>query len=132
MPDDVIEVVNQMGEDDEMPDGIHFCNILKESTLDDMYGDVNLQDDNSCASNKSWDMPKNGGQEDQKTMMYIDAVDDNEIDDLNKDLIQLRNGFGDNVNDGNNEHEYIEQGGIINEQDGQGNHFGNANNNPQA
>ena len=58
MPDNVIKVVNQIGEDDEMPDGIVFCNILKESTLDDMYGDVDSQDDSSCASNKSWDNSK--------------------------------------------------------------------------
>ena len=37
MPDDVIEVVNQMEKDEGMPDGIMFCNILKEPNLDDMY-----------------------------------------------------------------------------------------------
>ena len=40
MPDNLIEVVNQMGEDDGSPDGIVFYNILKESTIDDMYKDV--------------------------------------------------------------------------------------------
>ena len=54
------------------------------------------------------------------------------LGNLNKALLRLRNGLGDNVNDGNNEYTYIEQGGIINEQDGQANHFDNANNNPQA
>ena len=34
--------------------------------------------------------------------MYDDAVVDDEVDDLNQDLIQLRNGFGDNVNEFNN------------------------------
>ena len=43
-----------------------FFNILKESTIYDMYGDVDSQDDSSCASNKSWDMSKDGRQEDQK------------------------------------------------------------------
>ena len=57
-------------------------------------------------------MKKDGGQEDQK--------------------IQLRNGLGDNINDANTKLEYIEQSGIVNEHEGQGNHFGNANNNPQA
>ena len=65
-------------------------------------------------------------------MVYDDAVDDDEIDNLNKDLLHLRNRLGDNVNNGNNEHQYIEQGGIINEQDGQENHFGGGNNKPQA
>ena len=95
-----------------------------------MYGDVDSQDDNSCASDTSLDEKKDGDQIDQKTIVYDDDVDDDEIDDLNKDLLHLRNGLGDNVNDGNNEYNYIEQGKIINEQDGQGNHFGNTNNNP--
>ena len=42
-----------MGKDEGMLDRIHFCNILKESFLDDMFGDVNSQDDSSCASDKS-------------------------------------------------------------------------------
>ena len=77
-------------------------------------------------------MKKDGGQEDQKTIVYNDAFDDNKITDLNDYLVHLYNGQGDNVNNGNNKYNYIEQGGIINEQDEQGNHFGNANNNPQA
>ena len=40
IPDNVIKVVNQMGEDDESPDGTVFRNILKESTIDDMFGDA--------------------------------------------------------------------------------------------
>ena len=132
MPDDVIEVVNQMGEDDGSLDGIIFRNILKESTIDDMYEDVDSQDNSSCASDKSWDKKKDGGQIDQKTIVYDDDVDDDEIDNLNKDLLHLRNGLGDNVNNGNNKHKYIEKGGIINEQSEQGNHVGGGNNNHQA
>ena len=63
MSDDVIEVVNQMREDDGSPDGIVFCNIHKESTVDDMYSDVDSQDNSSCASDKSWKTKKDGGQE---------------------------------------------------------------------
>ena len=74
MPDDVIKVVNQMGEDDGSPDGIVFCNIHKESTMDDMYGDVDSQDNSSYASDTSWDKKKDGGQTDQKTIVY-DNVD---------------------------------------------------------
>ena len=44
MPDDVIEVINQMGEDDGSLDGIVSRNILKESTIDDMHGDVDSYD----------------------------------------------------------------------------------------
>ena len=61
MPGNVIEVVNQMGKDDGSPDGIIFCNIHKESTVEDMYGDVDSQDNSSCASDKSWEMKKDGG-----------------------------------------------------------------------
>ena len=61
MADNIIKVINQMGEDDRSPDGIVFHNILKESTIDEIYGDVDSQGTSSCASNKSWDMVKNGG-----------------------------------------------------------------------
>ena len=42
------------------------------------------------------------------------------------------NGLVANINDGNNKHNYIEQGGVINQQDGQENYFGGTKNNPQA
>ena len=70
MPDDVIKVVNQMGENDGSPDGIVFRNIHKESTVKDMYKDIDSQDDSSCASEKSWNMRKGRGQKDQKTIVY--------------------------------------------------------------
>ena len=121
-----------MEEDDGSLDGIVFRNIHKESTVDDMYGDVNSQDNGSCASDKSRDKAKDRIQIDQKNIVYDDAVDGHEIDNLNKDLLHLHNGLEDNVNNDNNKYNYIKQGGIINEQDGQGNHFSDANNNPQA
>ena len=55
MPDNVIAEVNQIWEDDGPPDGIVFRNIRKESTMEDMYGEVDSQDDSICASDKSWD-----------------------------------------------------------------------------
>ena len=118
-----------MKEDDGLPDKIVFRNILKESTIDDMYGDIDSQDNSSCASDKSWGMAKDGGQEDQKNIVHNDAVDSDEINDLNEDGLHLHNGLGNNVNNGNNKHYYIKQGEIINEQ---GTHFGNVNNNQQA
>ena len=60
-------------------------------------------------------MKKNGGQENQKTIVYNDSVDDDEVDNLHKDLIQLCNGFGGNVNEFSNKQEYIQQGGVVNE-----------------
>ena len=71
MPDDVIAVVNKMGEDDGSPEGIVFCNILKVIIMEDMYDNVDSQDDSSCASDKSWDMKKDGGQEDDKNIVYM-------------------------------------------------------------
>ena len=62
IPNNVIKVANQIGEDDRKPDRIVFHNILQESTMNDMYGNVNSQDNSSCVSNKSWDMKKNDDQ----------------------------------------------------------------------
>ena len=126
MPNNVIEIVNKIGKDEEIPDMIHFCNIHKEPILDDLYGDVESQDDSSCASDKSWDMPKDGGEIDQKNIVYNDAVDDGKIDDLNEeDTIHLKDGLANNNNNNNN----IKHVGVINQQDEHQNHFGAANNN---
>ena len=118
MPDNMIAVVNQMGKDKESPEGIVFCNIHKELTVKDLYGNVDSQDDSSCASDKTWDTKKDGGQNDDKNIVYDDDMEQDEINDLNKDLLLLRNGLGDNINDANNEHQYIEEGGILNEDEG--------------
>ena len=61
-------------------------------------------------------------------IVYNDDVEYDKIDDLNTDLLHLRNGLGDNINDANNKHQYIEEGGIFDEDEGQRNHFGNTNN----
>ena len=114
MPDDVIKVVNKMGKDEGMPNGMNFSNIQKKSTLDDLYGDLDSQDDTSCAPNKSWDILKDGDQIDQKTIVYNDAVDDDKIDDLNKeDALHLQDGLANNNGNNNNN---IEHGGVINQQ----------------
>ena len=60
-----------MREDDRLPEGIVFCNIHKETTVEDMYSNVDSQADSSCASDKSWDMKKDGNQEDNK---YIERI----------------------------------------------------------
>ena len=121
MPDNVIKVVNQMRKDDGSPDGMVFCNILKEWTIDYIYGNVNSQDNSSCVSNKSWDIAKDGSQEDQKNIIYDYTVDDDEINNLNEDGLHLRYGLEDNINGDNNKYNYIKQGGVINQQDRQGN-----------
>ena len=95
MSDNVIDILNKMGEDKGMPNGIHFCNIHKESTLDDLYKDIESQDDRSCVSvsYESWDIPNNGGEIDQKNIVYNDAVNDDEIDDLDNDPFHLNDGL---------------------------------------
>ena len=83
--------------------------------------------------NKSWDISKDGGQEDQKNIVYGDADNDGKIDNLNEeDLLHLRDGLVDNNNDDVIDHTYIEHGGVINQQDEQENRFGGADSNPQT
>ena len=100
--------------------------------MEDIYGNVDSQDKSSCASDKIWDMKKEGDKEDDKNIVYDDDMEQDEINDLNKDLLHLHNGLGDNINDANNKHQYIEKGGILNEDEEQRNHFGNAKNIPLA
>ena len=96
-----------------------------------MYGDVNSQDDSSCVSNKSWDMSKDGSWDDQKNTVYDDTVNDDKIVLLSKkDALRLHDGLADNNNNDDNNNNYIKHGGVINQQDGQENHFGGAYNNP--
>ena len=59
MPDDVIKVVNNLGEQDDMPTGIESRNMHKESTLLDLFADEDLNDDDSNASDKDWGDKKN-------------------------------------------------------------------------
>ena len=49
MPDDVIQVVNDMGIQEGMPSVIEFCNIRHESNLSDLFADDDLNNDNSNA-----------------------------------------------------------------------------------
>ena len=68
-----------------------------------------------------------------KNIVYDDNMEPDEINELNEDLLHLCNGLGDNINNANNKLQYIEEGGKLNEDEGQKrNHFGNANNVPLA
>ena len=73
MPDDVIQVVNDMGEQDGMLSGIEFCNIHHESTLVDLFADNHLNDDNSNTSGNDWGLNKNP-EEDLKKIKFDDHV----------------------------------------------------------
>ena len=71
-----------MGEDDGSPEGIVFRNIHKILTVEDLYCDVDSQDNRDNASDTSWDKKKHGGQDDNKSIVYDDDVEYDEIDDL--------------------------------------------------
>ena len=86
MPDDVIEVVNDMGKQEGMPNGIQFHNIHHKSTLADFYADEDLNDDDSCALVTDWDLSKKP-EEDLKKITFDDHVDDDEVEDFNIDII---------------------------------------------
>ena len=59
MPDNVIQVVNDMGIQEGMPSGIQFRNIHHESTLADLFADNDFYDDDSCASDNDWGLNNN-------------------------------------------------------------------------
>ena len=63
MPDNVIEVVNDLEKQDDMSSGIEFRNIHHKSTLADLFADKDLNDDNSNASDKDWGLNKNPGED---------------------------------------------------------------------
>ena len=113
-----------MGKDDGSPEGILFRNIHKELTVEDLYRDADPDDNNnSNASDTSWENKKHGDvQNDHENIWNHDDVEDDEVKDLIKDVLQLWNGFGENINDANNELQYLQEGGILNKAKGQGNH----------
>ena len=82
--------------------------------MEDLYPDVDSQNDSNNVSDTSWDKKKYGGEDDDKNILYDDDVEYNEIDVLNEDLLHLRNGLGDNINDANNEFQYLQEGGTLN------------------
>ena len=55
MAEDIVAVVNKMGEREGMLDGIQFHNIHHESTLLDLYVDaVGHDNKDSCTSGNDW------------------------------------------------------------------------------
>ena len=91
IPDDVIEIVNNLGEQDDMPTGIKFRNIHHESTLADLFADEDLNNDDSNASDKDWGLNKNP-EDDLQKITFDKNVDDTEVQDLNianEDILHL-------------------------------------------
>ena len=57
-------------------------------------------------------MPKDGNKIDQKNIVYDDAVNDDKINDLNKeDTLHLKDGLANNNNNNNNNTKHV---GVIN------------------
>ena len=115
MPDNIIEVVNDLGRQDGMPSGIEFRNIHHESTLADLFADKDLNDDNSNASHNDWGLNKNHKVDLQK-ITFDNHVDGTEVQDLNianEDILQLYDGS-----------DLSRNIGVQHNQEDQPNHFG--------
>ena len=83
--------------------------------MEDLYRDVDPDDNSDNASDTSWDKKKHGDvQNDDKNILNHDDVEDNEVDDLSEYLLHLQNGFGENINNANNKFQYLHEGGILN------------------
>ena len=81
-----------------------FCNIHHELTVEDMYRDVDPDDNSNNASNTSWDNKKHGDvRNNDENILNHDDVEDDEVEDLMEDQLQVHSGFGENINDANNE-----------------------------
>ena len=121
MPQDLIQVVNEMGRQEGMLDAIKFCNIHKESSLLDLYIDDDFQEDKSCVFDtcNSNQKKEENTEKDLKKLEFDINVDDNEIKDLNDEhALHLNDGLADNTNTD------IEDIEFINKNDDQHNHFG--------
>ena len=135
MAKDVVKVVNEIGKQEGMPDGIQIHNIHYESTLSDLYADkVGHKGGDSWASDKDW-KGRNNPEINLKNFVTDVPINNDEVDNLvnnlnNKDAIHFNDGFGnieDFVNDGvqhaedNQQHHFY--GPIVIEGD-QHDHFG--------
>ena len=117
MPKDVVKVVNEMGKQEEMPDGIQFHDIHHKSTLSDLYADKDgHEDNNSCTSNKDQKDRKNP-ETDLKNLVADVGIEDDKVNELDdEDALHLNDGFG--------VIEDIANDGVQHEQDSQQHHFG--------
>ena len=99
MAEDIVTLVNEMGEREGMPGGIQFQNIHYESTLSDLYAnEVCHNDNNIYASDDNWEDIKKP-EPDVKLVADMD-IDDDELEDINdlcnEDELHLNDGLADN------------------------------------
>ena len=115
MPDNVIQVVNDTGEQNGTANGIQFCNIHHKSTLVDLFADDDHHNDDSNTSDTDSDLSEKP-EEDLKKITFDNHIDDNEVEDLNIDNKDIRH-----LNDG----DYLSCNiGVQHEQEVQHNHSG--------
>ena len=123
MPDNVIEVVNDLGEQDDMPTRIEFRNIHQESIFADLFVDKDLNDGNSNTSDKDWGLNKNL-EDDLQKITLDNNVDDTEMQDLNianEDILHLYDGSDLSRNVGvqhndEDQHEDVDDDAHVNEE----------------
>ena len=114
MPDNVIKVVNDMGKQERMPNGIQFRNIHHKSTLVDLFAYDDLHNANSCAFDTDWNLSKNP-KEDLKKITFDNHANGSEVQDLNIDnegILHLYDGL-----------DLSRNLGVQHEQEDQHNHF---------
>ena len=96
MPQDVIDMVNTLGEEEGVPDGIQFLNIDGRATLMDLYP-ADEDDDDSRVSDVNYET---GSDDDEESLLVDDDVNDDQV------LLDGSEG-GDSVNEDEeaNDHE---------------------------
>ena len=100
IPEDVTQVVNNMGKQEVTSDGIQFRNIHHESNLSLLFVDDAFYDKDNCASDADWKIRKKPETDLKKIEFNIDkpetglkkidfniTTNNNEIDDMNDDEI---------------------------------------------
>ena len=110
MTQDIINIVNKLGQQEGVQDGIQFLNIHGKATLMDLYP-AEDDDDDSGISDVDYEM-SNGESEDEQ-LEYDESIGD-EVNLLNED--EAINGPEDNEN-GRNDHDHHNDNQSSNDED---------------
>ena len=81
MTQDIIDLVNKMGKEEDVKDGIQFFRIDGGATITDLYP-ANENDDDSCASDKDYKLDdKDVNDSDNELSDTEEWVEDDDLDD---------------------------------------------------
>ena len=126
MAEDIAIVVNDIGKEEGMPDGIQFHNIHHESTLSNLYVNEVGQNYDSYASNDNWNK-KDRPEQDVRLIVDMNIDEDKDelegIDDLgDEDELHLGNRIADDegITDNKNQQDHFGPA----QHENQHNHFG--------